>query len=346
MPTIPINTESSPEAVTELLFQLKIKDVMTKDIVAATPRNTMREIQQIMKANHITGVPVAENGVLAGIVSMDDIVNAFDKNWIDETCETHMTKNIIYLQENMPVSFVVSYFNKYKFGRFPVLNAENKLTGIITTSDVINALLVAMNNEVERLEQEAAAAQNSNQPETQDMIRSNGIRRNLIQKVKSLHNMPNRVVEFKIEPLNFETAGQASTEVKKILKSMGIEPALTRRIGIASYELEINQVVHSNGGFMRYYISPEKLTIEATDTGPGIPDIEKALTEGFSTATDRVRSLGFGAGMGLPNTKRVSDDFFITSQVGKGTTVKASFTLAQPQEQQPVTLAKPIQSGW
>lgn len=108
---------------------------------------------------------------------------------------------------------------------------------------------------------------------------------------------------------------------------MGIEPALSRRIGIASYELEINQVVHSHGGIMRYYITPEKLTIEAIDTGPGIPDLEKALTEGFSTATERVRALGFGAGMGLPNTKRVSDDFMIKSTQGVGTTVRASFTL-------------------
>ncbi len=78
---------------------------------------------------------------------------------------------------------------------------------------------------------------------------------------------------------------------------------------------------------MRYYITPERLTIEAIDTGPGIPDIEKALTEGFSTATERVRALGFGAGMGLPNTKRVSDDFMIKSKVGTGTTVRAIFNL-------------------
>ncbi len=308
MLAIPLNTDSSPEAVIELLYKLKVKDVMSSQIICASPGDSLRSIQQIMKKNCITGVPVTEGSNLAGIVSMDDIVNAFDGGWIDESAEKHMTKNIIVLQDTMPVSFCVSYFNKYKFGRFPVLNRENELVGIVTSSDVISTLLVAMNAEVERLEKEAHAAQPEGEKKNADM-------------------QPNRVIEFRTEPFNFELAGQASTELKKVLKSMNIDPALTRRIGIASYELEINQVVHSEGGVMRYYITPETLTIEASDTGPGIPDIEKALTEGFSTATDRVRALGFGAGMGLPNTNRVSDGFRIQSAPGNVTSVHVSFNL-------------------
>jgi anti-sigma regulatory factor (Ser/Thr protein kinase) len=134
-------------------------------------------------------------------------------------------------------------------------------------------------------------------------------------------------MEFRTEPFNFELAGQASTAIKRALKNAGIDPGITRRIAIASYELEINQVVHSVGGVMRYKIHGGRLEIEAMDDGPGIPDVEKALTEGFSTANDRVRSLGFGAGMGLPNTKRVSDDFFIESAPGTGTRVLVSFNL-------------------
>lgn len=305
MQAIPLNTDSSPEAVIELLFKLKIKDVMTTDVITVPPTATMREIQLIMKEKRITGVPVVAATGLAGIVSMDDIVNAFDRGTIDEQCEKHMTSNTIVLQENMPISFAVSYFNKYKFGRFPVLNADNKLTGIVSSSDVIEALLIAMNKEVERLEKETQEA---------------------------LKKAPNRVLEFKTEPFNFETAGQASTEIKKLLRSMGVNPAVARRIGIASYELEINQVVHSSGGIMRYYITSSKLVIEAVDFGPGIPDIEKALCEGFSTASDKVRSFGFGAGMGLPNTKRVSDDFSIQSEVGKGTTIHALFNLEAEDE--------------
>jgi len=113
---------------------------------------------------------------------------------------------------------------------------------------------------------------------------------------------------------------------------MAVDKALVRRIGIASYELEINQVVHSKGGMMRYYISPESIVIEAIDRGPGIPDVDAALTEGFSTASEQVRAFGFGAGMGLPNTKRVSDHFHISSKPGKNTTVRVQFNLSQEPE--------------
>lgn len=129
-----------------------------------------------------------------------------------------------------------------------------------------------------------------------------------------------KIIEFDSEPFNFEKAGFASTEIKRILKSLKIDNGIIRRIGIASYELEINQVIHSLGGKMTYYIDKEKVVIEAKDVGPGIPDLEKALTEGFTTASEKVRSMGFGAGMGLPNTKRVSDEFKIESSP-EGTTV-------------------------
>jgi anti-sigma regulatory factor (Ser/Thr protein kinase) len=130
-------------------------------------------------------------------------------------------------------------------------------------------------------------------------------------------------MEFTTAHLNFELAGKASTEIKKALKLRNYDPKLIRRVAIACYELEINQVVHSNGGVMRCSIMPDKVIITAVDTGPGIEDVNLALKEGYSTATEYVRSLGFGAGMGLANTKRVSDDFTINSALGKGTTVRS-----------------------
>jgi CBS domain-containing protein len=309
MASIPLSTDSSPDAVIELLFKLKVKDVMTKNVHTALPSAPIRSIQQIMKAKGISGVPIVDNDVLLGIVSVENILEAFDAGYIDEPVKNHMTKNPIVLQESMPVSFCISYFNKYRFGRFPVVSSEHTLVGIVTQSDVINALLIAINKEVEILEQETHRLQTEKAQKT----------------IKQSENV--EILEFVTEPFNFETAGKASTEIKKKLKTLNVKPDLTRRIGIASYELEINQVVHSNGGIMRYYIHPDKLIIEAEDTGPGIPDITKALTEGFSTATDKIRAFGFGAGMGLPNTKRVSDDFNISSAAGAGTTIHAIFFL-------------------
>lgn len=315
MLAIPINQDNSPEAVLEILFKLKVKEVMTHPILTASPSDTLRHIQQVMKKNHITGIPIADvNQKLLGIISMDDIVNGLDNGWMNDAASLHMTTHVIVLNETMSLSFCVSYFNKYSFGRFPVLDNESRLVGIVTASDVISTLLVALNKEVARLELTASPEQT---------ITGYGE----LESTKALTGTNERVIEFKTEPFNFEIAGQASTEIKKMLKAAGVDTSITRRIGIASYELEINQVVHSEGGVMRYFITPDTLIIEAEDIGPGIPDIEKSMTEGFSTATDRVRSLGFGAGMGLPNTKRVSDSFHIESEMGKGTIVRATFNL-------------------
>lgn len=311
MLAIPINQDNSPEAVIELLFRLKVKDVMTHPVLTATPSDGLRRIQDVMKKNHITGMPITDGkDTLLGIISMDDIVNALDNGWIGDEAGLHMTTKVIVLQDTMSLSFCVSYFNKYPYGRFPVLDGDSRLVGIVTASDVISTLLVALNREVERLESAA--------PQDARSLRGIG---------GAEASAGERVIEFKTEPFNFELAGQASTEVKKILKAAGVDQAIARRVGIASYELEINQVVHSEGGVMRYFISPEKLVIEAVDRGPGIPDIAKAMTEGFSTASERVRALGFGAGMGLPNTKRVSDAFHIESTMGVGTTVRSTFNL-------------------
>lgn len=313
MMTIPLTLDTSSDAVYDMLFKLKVKDVMSSPVFTAAPHNTMREIQLLMKRSRVTGIPIVnEERHVVGIISMEDIVNAFDNGWLLEPAEKHMTKRVISLQDTMAVSFCVTYFNRYRFGRFPVIDAEGRLCGIVTTTDVISALLVAMNKEVERLESSSAEPKKTQavEPPCLDAVHGGEV-----------------ILECKTEPFNFELAGQASTEIKRRLKSRNVDPSLTRRVGIASYELEINQVVHSLGGTMLYVLTDKEVIIEAKDIGPGIPDIEKALTEGFSTATDKVRALGFGAGMGLPNTKRVADSFDIVSTVGKGTTVIATFLL-------------------
>jgi anti-sigma regulatory factor (Ser/Thr protein kinase) len=130
-------------------------------------------------------------------------------------------------------------------------------------------------------------------------------------------------MDFVTVRYDFELAGRASTEIKKALKARNIDAKIIRRVAIASYELEINQVVQSLGGTISCTIQPDKVTIVAADTGPGIADIKLALQEGWSTADEWIRSLGFGAGMGLANTKRVSDEFSIESTPGSGTTVRS-----------------------
>ncbi|MGH4038912.1 MAG: CBS domain-containing protein [Sphaerochaeta sp.] len=303
MNQIPINTISSPTVILDLIYSLKVKDVMYKNLTTATMQTTLREIQRLMKENQITGVPIVQGKRLVGLVSMDDIMQALDKGYIEEPCKKYMSRNITILEDDMPISFAINYFDKFSYHRFPVIDKEKELVGMITSRDITATLLVEINKEIEALEK----ANELNI--SRDSVK-------IVGEVKS----------HTIIRLDFEKAGYASTQVKKKLKKANIPNNIIRRAAIASYELEMNIVVHSNGGELITIFTPERLTLIAQDKGPGIKDIEKALTPGWSTATDWIRSLGFGAGMGLPNVKNVSDDFSIQSNEN-GTRVECSINL-------------------
>ncbi len=132
---------------------------------------------------------------------------------------------------------------------------------------------------------------------------------------------------FDVDGEDFTSAGQASVQVKKHLRRLGIDPELIRRVSIAMYEGEINMVIHADGGDADVLVYEDRIEVILSDRGPGIADIEKAMQEGYSTAPDHVRSLGFGAGMGLPNMKRYTDDMKIDSTVGEGTTITMTVRL-------------------
>ena len=133
---------------------------------------------------------------------------------------------------------------------------------------------------------------------------------------------------FVVDGEDFTSAGQASVQVKKNLRKLGIPPEIIRKISIAMYEGEINMVIHADGGDADVLVYEDRIVMILTDRGPGIADVEKAMQEGFSTAPDNVRNLGFGAGMGLPNMKRYTDDMKIESVVGEGTTITMTVLLA------------------
>ncbi len=132
---------------------------------------------------------------------------------------------------------------------------------------------------------------------------------------------------FEVEKDDFVRAGETSSSIKRILRQLGIDSAIIRRVSIAAYEAEMNIVIHSSGGRIELEVTPCSVKITASDKGPGIGNLELAMQEGYSTATDKVREMGFGAGMGLPNMKRCSDRFYVTSSEGSGTIISVEVDL-------------------
>ena len=136
-------------------------------------------------------------------------------------------------------------------------------------------------------------------------------------------------LKYHVSPTDFTRAGEASSDVKNKLKKLGVPPTIIRKVAIAMYEGEINMVIHAHGGDITVDISPEEIHMVLKDVGPGIADIEKAMQAGFSTASANVRSLGFGAGMGLPNMKKNSDTMDIQTVLGVGTTVTMTVNMPE-----------------
>ena len=132
---------------------------------------------------------------------------------------------------------------------------------------------------------------------------------------------------YPVQADDMTAAGDVSARIKQHMKRLGVPAAVMRRVSVCTYEAEINLVIHSDGGQIDFEIAEDRITVRAKDVGPGIPDIVKAMTEGWSTATNEVRNMGFGAGMGLPNMKRNADGFDIVSAVGIGTDITMTFDI-------------------
>ncbi len=292
--------------VQELIYGLRISEVMTSKVFAVSKNCTMRDVREIMRNNEISGVPVVDSKRVVGIVTMNDLMNALEEGALDDSVITWMTSEVQTLAEDMPLSFGISAFGKFSFRQFPVVNKSNELTGILTFRNINHALIRELSRQLRHMER-----QSENPPEA-DSLRFTKV--------------------YQLARYDFENGGTASSEIKKFLKSRGVPPKLVRRVAVASYELEINLVAHSIGGMLSFDINEERVKISSHDRGPGIADTAQAMTEGFSTANEWIRSQGFGAGMGLPNVKRVSDEFAIESAVGMGTMVQAVIYLKQEKE--------------
>lgn len=283
----------------EIAYELKVSAVMNRNVLTISPNEKIGSLREIMRDKRISGLPVTEGGRLVGIISLEDFIKAIINGEQDRPIKDRMTKDIETIFEDELFINAVNRFDRFGYGRFPVIDRNKKLVGIITKTDAIHGFLKGLENKYQEKEIES--------------YRLSCFFEDVLADKKEI------ILRYKIRGGNFKNAGETSSRLKKTLKRLGIHPDIVRRIAIASYEAEMNVVIYAKNGKMKTHISEKRIEVSVNDKGPGIEDIEKAREPGFSTAPDWVRELGFGAGMGLSNIEKCSDDFDIKSEVGIGT---------------------------
>jgi CBS domain-containing protein/anti-sigma regulatory factor (Ser/Thr protein kinase) len=306
-----IITDKEAQQITrteELAYELKVEEVMTRDVKHLTPSMPMHQALELFRTERISGAPVVLNDVLCGVVSLEDLIRCLTSNDLNALVEAYMTADPVTIRYTDPVIEALKLFVTTKHGRLPVVDEKNHMLGILTKGDITLGILDAL--------------QHDYQVEEIRRYRASHLFEDIISDRSSL------ILRYDIKPRDFTSGGAASSNIKRALLRLGANPQIARRCGIAIYEAEMNLIIHTtNGGVIRVEIEPHQISIEASDDGPGIQDVELAMRPGYSTATDEVRELGFGAGMGLVNIQRCVDSMKLESTWGKGTRLRMKLFL-------------------
>lgn len=290
--------------VEELAYEIKVNEVMTSDLVCFSPNDSMHEVLEAFRQKRISGAPIiSSNGELIGIISMEDLIRCLVVSDLEAKIDKYMTTNLVTILPTDPVVEASKKFVTTNFGRLPVVDKNQKLVGMMTKGDINRGLLKAL--ETDYHEEEIRKYRASH----------------LFEDIES--DRTSLILRYQIQQGDFDNGGQASSNIKRALMRLGASKQIARRCGIAIYEAEMNLIIHTTeGGVMRVEIEPHQISIDAYDYGPGIKDVELAMKPGYSTATDAVREMGFGAGMGLVNISRCVDHMKLESVWGKGTRLK------------------------
>jgi CBS domain-containing protein/anti-sigma regulatory factor (Ser/Thr protein kinase) len=287
----------------ELAYELKINEAMTRDVKTITKDTPMRVVLDLFRQARVSGTPVMDNDEVIGIVSMEDLIHCLYETDLDSPASKYMSTKPITVKDTDPVIEALKQFVSTRVGRLPVLGANGKLVGILTKGDVNRGLLKALQQDYQEEELKRYRASH------------------LFEDIES--GRTSLILRYTIKARDFNHGGEASSNIKRALLRLGANTQIARRVGIAVYEAEINLIIHTtNGGVLRVEIEPHQITIEAYDDGPGIADVELAMKPGYSTASEEIRELGFGAGMGLVNIARCVDDVKLESTIGKGTRLR------------------------
>ncbi len=292
----------------ELVYELKIGDLMTRDLITATPEISMRAVKVLLRDHGISGLPVLSDGHLAGIVSIEDVIRALEVDELDAPVNKYMTTLLHTVGERESGVHALSVFARAAVGRLPVVDDEGRLVGILTPGDITRGVLRAL----ERAYHE-------------EEIRRHRVRHVFEDLVSDRTSL---ILRYEVPHRDFTRAGRASSQLKQALNRLGIDPRVVRRVAISSYEAEMNIVIHSaDGGNLVAEINPDLIAILAYDRGPGIDDMTQAMQPGYSTAPDWIREMGFGAGMGLCNIQSCADEMHLDSWPPRGTKLEAVFYL-------------------
>ena len=309
----PITDQDAQEInrVEELSYDLKIREVMTADLKTARPDMPLSKVLDILRINRISGLPVVENGKLVGVLSLEDIVRALQKNDLSAPTSQYMTREVITVASYDSIVKAIRTFTEIKLGRLPVVDENDNLVGMITKGDITRGILVALQKDYKE--------------EEVRRYRASHLFEDIISERTTL------VLRYTIIAGDFTQGGKASSHIKRALIRLGADPQITRRCCIAVYESEMNLIIHTtNGGILKLEVEPHRITMSAIDEGPGILNIEEVFQPGYSTATEQVREMGFGAGMGLVNMKRCVDEIKMESTVGKGTKLVMRIYIPNP----------------
>ena len=297
--------------IEELSYDLKVREVMASRIITTSPDVPVSSVLDLLRANRISGVPVVADANLLGVISLEDVVRALQKNELAMPVRNYMTTQLVTVNTFDSIMKAIKAFNEKRLGRLPVIDEHHKLAGIITKGDINRGFLLALERDYKE--------------EEVRRYRASHLFEDIISDRTTL------VLRYNIKVGDFNNGGNASSHIKRALLRLGADQQLARRCGIAAYEAEMNLIIHTNnGGILKLEVEPHRISLITTDDGPGIADTQKAQQPGFSTATDKVREIGFGAGMGLVNIQRCVDKMELDSTPGKGT--KLTMRIVVPPE--------------
>ena len=287
--------------IQELFYEIRVGDVMKRDVFTVSPRTHMSVLKVILQKKRISGTPVVDKGKLVGIISIEDFIKWLADREQDCPLGEKMTRRVQTLYADEPLTNAINKFERHGFGRFVVIDRQNeRIVGIVTKGDIIEGLLKKL--EIDYYEEQE--------------VRQYRVR-HFFEDI-----LADKIIlffQYDVMGHDFKQAGESASRLKVTLRRLGLHPQVVRRVAIATYEAEMNLIIYTDGGKICVRVEPHEIFVNVEDSGPGIPDVEKALQPGYSTAPEWVRELGFGAGMGLNNISNCANKMDLISTVGKGT---------------------------